>query len=79
MTTGFGILDLPPPALQDQRFAVGFHWAEAFAIWTGELSLTGCLLSPLQEIAAGEFSSNFVPDFDSQMFDVQKRLSFSQR
>jgi hypothetical protein len=79
MTTWFGILNLASLTLQDERFAIGLDHTQASALWTGELSLTGLLLSPLREITARAFPSKFVPDFDRQIFDFQKRPSFSER
>lgn len=72
MAAGFGVFDLAPRPLQDQRLQVGLNLTLPSARRAGESLLLGRLAGTLGQISAGQLAGDLVADFHGQVFDVEQ-------
>jgi len=69
MTAGFGVLDLTPQPLQDDRFQVGFYVALLPAIRTAMRRLLAKNFRSPRQLKIRQLPGDFVADLGGQFFD----------
>jgi hypothetical protein len=75
MTAGFGVLDLTPQTLQDDRFQIGFKTTLLLAVRTAMRRLLAENFRPPRQLQIRQLPGDFITDLGRQVFDIHKRAS----
>jgi len=79
MATWFGVFNLAPFPLQDQRLAILLDRTHPLTIRTRMFPPDRDFLSPLGQVPLSQLTSQLVPNFGSQQFQIEQRRRSSKR